>query len=485
MAAAHMGVIGLAVMGQNLALNIQEQGFQVAVYNRTTARTEDFIQGPAAGSGIRACHSLEELVAALQRPRRILLMVQAGKAVDGVLEQLAPLLEPGDILIDGGNSHFRHTERRAATLQASDLLWVGCGISGGEEGARRGPSLMPGGAAEAWPALRPVFEAIAAKVDGQPCCRWIGPGGAGHFVKMVHNGIEYGDMQLIAEAYHLLRDVLQLNVAELGEVFARWNEGPLQSFLIEITARIMAVADDDGLPLIDKILDAAGTKGTGQWTVTAALELGVPLTLIAEAVQARMLSAHIDSRRTAAQHLVSVRPARVLDRRQVMAWVHDALYAAKIVSYAQGFQLLQEASRAYDWSLDLAGIARIWRGGCIIRSRFLDDLAAAYDSDPQLDSPLPTPFFAEALLQAEQGWRQAVRLGIDQHLPLPATGAALTFFDGYRCARLPANLIQAQRDYFGAHTYERVDRPRGRFFHSDWTAQAPRNTNPTGIPGHD
>lgn len=478
MAQAAVGLIGLAVMGRNLALNIQQHGFPVAVYNRTAAKTEAFLQGPAAGTGIIACHSPEALVAALRPPRIILLMVRAGPAVDQTLAQLMPLLEPGDMLIDGGNSRYTDTERRAAVLARRGLQYVGCGISGGEEGARHGASLMPGGDKAAWPLIRPILEAVAARADGEPCCRWIGPGGSGHFVKMVHNGIEYGDMQLIGEAYHLLHSLAGLDAEELAEVFARWNEGPLNSYLIEITRDIFRVPDKDGQPLVDRILDVAGQKGTGLWTGINALELGVPLSTIAEAVFARALSVRRDERLQAAATLGPAPAPDGENKEAIIAAVHDALYAAKIVSYAQGFMLLQEAARAYDWSLDLRDIALIWRGGCIIRSVFLNDIAAAYQSGPSLASLLLTPFFAEQLRRAEPGWRKAVTLGLGRGVPLPAMAAALTFFDGYRCARLPANLLQAQRDFFGAHTYERTDRPRGEFFHTDWSQPAPGGKGP-------
>jgi len=465
---ADIGLIGLAVMGQNLALNLQDHGFEVAVYNRTTARTDQFLAGPAAGSGIRGLRSLEELAAALKPPRILLLMVQAGKAVDDLIEQLTPLLAAGDILIDGGNSHYRDTDRRGADLARKGLRYLGLGISGGEEGARNGPSLMPGGDPSAWPAVRGIFEAVAAKAGGNPCCRWMGEGGAGHFVKMVHNGIEYGDMQLIAEAYQLLGDGLGLSAADLAATFGRWNEGVLDSYLIEITSRIFAVRDDDGQPLVDKILDVAGQKGTGNWAVVSAIEMGVPLTLISAAVSARALSALRDERLAAGERLGRNRKPFDGDRRQALQAVHDGLYAAKIVSYAQGFMLLQGAAEKYRWSLSGGDVALTWRNGCIIRSTFLEDIARAYEKHPGLKNLMLDDFFVQALHRAERGWRQAVAMGADLGIPLPAFSAALAFFDGLRCERLPANLLQAQRDYFGSHTYERVDRPRGVFFHTDW-----------------
>ncbi len=463
-----IGLIGLAVMGQNLALNIADQGFSIAVYNRTASKTKDFLEGPAADSGIIGTSSLTELVDALKPPRKVLLMVKAGKAVDALLDQLTPLLSPGDIVIDGGNSHFEDTARRCTHLKKMGLRFVGCGISGGEEGARRGPALMPGGDRSAWPELQPIFEAIAAQVMGEPCCRWMGDGGAGHYVKMVHNGIEYGDMQLIAEAYQLLHDGLGLPATELQTIFQNWNRGPLDSYLIEITGQILGVTDQDGQPLLDKILDAAGQKGTGNWTVASALELGVPLTLIAAAVFARALSARHQERQIAAAELGASGQPIEAERQNVVAAVHDALYAAKIISYAQGFMLLRAASEANNWDLSYRDIALTWRGGCIIRSAFLNDIAVAFDRQPKLANLLLDNFFRNALSQSEAHWRQTIHLGSRHAIPLPAMSAGLAFYDGYRCPRLPANLLQAQRDLFGAHRYERLDAPRGTFFHSDW-----------------
>jgi 6-phosphogluconate dehydrogenase len=465
---ADIGLIGLGVMGRNLLLNIHDHGFKAVVFNRTASRTEEFLTGPAAGTGIRGATTLEELVSALGTPRILLLMVKAGRAVDELVEQLIPLLDAGDIIIDGGNSHYRDTDRRASHLAAQGLRYLGLGVSGGEEGARHGPSLMPGGHPEAWPVVRPIFEAVAARVDGQPCCRWMGESGAGHFVKMVHNGIEYGDMQLIAEAYHLLRDGLGLGAVEVAETFDRWNEGRLSSYLIEITGRILAVRDDDGRPLVEKILDAAGQKGTGSWSVAAALELGVPLTLIGEAVFARILSANREERLEAARRLGDYPKTFGGDRRRAISALGDALYAARIISYAQGFMLLRTAAETYRWSLNFADIARVWRGGCIIRSILLEDIVRAFEKAPPPDSLLFDDFFVGALQQAETGWRRTVAMGIELGLPLPAFSAALAFYDGYRCEQLPANLVQAQRDYFGAHEFERRDRPRGTWFHSDW-----------------
>jgi 6-phosphogluconate dehydrogenase len=463
-----IGLIGLAVMGQNLALNINDHGYRVAVYNRTASKTAAFLKGPAADSSIIGTSSLTELVDALKPPRKVLLMVKAGAAVDALLEQLTPLLSAEDIVIDGGNSHYEDTARRCSQLGKQGLRVVGCGISGGEDGARHGPALMPGGDRSAWPELQPIFEAIAARVKGEPCCRWMGAGGAGHYVKMVHNGIEYGDMQLIAEAYQLLHAGLGLSATQLQTIFQKWNRGPLDSYLIEITGHILGVRDKDGQPLLDKILDAAGQKGTGNWTVISALELGVPLTLIAAAVFARALSARHQERQVAAQQLgASVQPIEAAEQ-DVIAAVHDALYAAKIISYAQGFMLLRAAAETFDWDLDYRDIALTWRGGCIIRSAFLDDIARAYDQQPTLANLLLDDFFSGALSRSETPWRQTISLGSRHAIPLPAMAAGLAFYDGYRCPRLPANLLQAQRDLFGAHQYERLDAPRGTFFHSDW-----------------
>ncbi len=469
---ADIGLVGLAVMGQNLALNLADHGFRVVVYNRTTERMRKFLAGEGGAAGILGAERLEELVARLERPRRILLMVRAGEAVDAVIGQLLPLLAPDDILIDGGNSHFRDTERRVRELAEAGIRFVGCGISGGEEGARHGPSLMPGGDESAWPEIRPILQEIAARVEGVPCCHWMGRGGAGHYVKMVHNGIEYGDMQLIAEAWHLQREGLGLTVPETAAVFERWNRGVLESYLVEITARILAFRDTDGKPLVEKILDRAGQKGTGAWTAISALELGVPVSLIAEAVFARALSARKEERLRA--ETIYGRPDVPFEgeRAAVLDDLEQALYAAKLVSYAQGFMLLREASREYGWDLAFGDIALVWRGGCIIRSRFLNDINAAYDRDPGLENLLLDPFFVQALRRAEKGWRASCALGVRLGIPLPATASALAFFDGYRRGWLPASLIQAQRDYFGAHTYQRVDRDPSERFHTDWQAGA-------------
>jgi len=467
---ADIGLIGLAVMGQNLALNIADHGHQVAVFNRTTAKVDAFLEGPAKDFSIIGTHSLEALVAAIKPPRRILLMVKAGAPVDQTIDALIPLLQPGDIIIDGGNSHYPDSTRRTRALAEKGILFLGTGISGGEEGARHGPSVMPGGNPEAWPRVSGILQDIAAKVDGEPCCRWVGEEGAGHYVKMVHNGIEYGDMQLIAEAYQFMRRGLGMTVDEIQVVFAEWNRGVLDSYLIEITADILRRRDSDGEPLVDKILDSAGQKGTGKWTSMDALDLGQPLTLITEAVFARYLSALKDERMAASARLPAAATADDADRDTALAALHDALYAAKIVSYAQGFMLMRAAAEHYGWQLAYGDIALMWRGGCIIRSRFLNDIHDAYGDDPQLTNLLLAPFFTAAVGQALAGWRATVATAVRGGIPVPAMGAALAFYDSYRSERLPADLIQAQRDYFGAHTYERVDAPRGELFHTDWTS---------------
>jgi 6-phosphogluconate dehydrogenase len=475
-ARADIGLIGLAVMGQNLVLNMADHGFDVAVFNRTTAKVDEFLAGPAAGTSVTGAHSLEELVSALEAPRRVMLMVKAGDAVDSTIAQLLPLLEPGDVVIDGGNSNFEDSIRRTRELEARGLLFIGTGISGGEEGARHGPSIMPGGSAAAWPLVRDIFQSIAAKVDdGVPCCDWVGADGAGHYVKMVHNGIEYGDMQVIAEAYALMR-ATGLTYEELHATFAAWNEGKLDSYLIEISRDIMAFRDEDGEPLVERILDTAGQKGTGKWTAISSLDLGQPVTLVAEAVYARMLSALKDERVAAAKLLVSDRlppPDVSVDD------VRDALYAAKIVSYAQGFMLFRAAAAEYGWQLDHGSIALMWRNGCIIRSAFLGRIRGAFDRDPGLPNLLLDDYFRSELAAAEPGWRRAVAAAVRSGVPVPAYSSALAFYDGYRSERLPANLIQAQRDYFGAHTYERTDRARGQFFHTNWTGHGGEVTSGT------
>ncbi len=474
---ADIALIGLAVMGQNLVLNMSDHGYQVAVYNRSGSVTDEFLAGPAAGRAITGHHDYASLVATLKRPRRVMLMVKAGAPVDSVIADLLPHLEPGDIIIDGGNSHFTDTRRRSEELRAAGLRFIGAGVSGGEEGARHGPSIMPGGDPEAWPHVQRIFQDIAAKVDGIPCCDWVGSDGAGHYVKMVHNGIEYGDMQLISEVYAVMSGVLGMQPAEMAEVFARWDQGKLDSYLIEITAEILAHKDEDGAPLVDKILDVAGQKGTGKWTSTDALDRGVPLTLISEAVFARYLSAHKDERVEAAKVLAGPKGASGADERSLLNDLEDALYAAKIISYAQGYMLLQTAAAELGWDLDYGGIAQLWRGGCIIRSRFLGDIKAAYDADKGLQNLLLAPFFAGEIASAQAGWRRALAKAIEFGVPTPALSSGLSFYDGYRQERLPANLLQAQRDYFGAHTYERVDKPRGEFFHTDWTGQGGKATS--------
>jgi 6-phosphogluconate dehydrogenase len=468
-----IGLIGLAVMGQNLVLNMTDHGFKVAVFNRTLSVVDDFVRGAGAGRPIVGAHSIEELVAALKRPRRIMLMVKAGQPVDDFINLLLPHLEAGDIIIDGGNSNYQDTMRRTAFLEAKGLLYIGTGVSGGEEGARHGPSIMPGGSPAAWPHVKPIFQAIAAKVpegdpNGAPCCDWVGENGAGHFVKMVHNGIEYGDMQLIAEAYHLMKAGLGLSYDQMHQVFAQWNEGKLNSYLIQITRDIMAFRDADGAPLLEKILDSAGQKGTGKWTAIAALDMGIPLTLITEAVLARFLSA-LKEERTAASAILRG-PAEAAQTSSVsIGDLHDALYAAKIVSYTQGYMLMRAAAREYGWHLNYGGIALMWRGGCIIRSVFLGRIKEAFDLNPALENLLLDQYFCDEVGAAQPAWRHVVAYAAQSGIPVPAMASALAFYDGYRQGWLPANLIQAQRDYFGAHTYERVDRPRGQTFHTDWT----------------
>lgn len=466
---ADIGLIGLAVMGQNLVLNMHDHGFKVAVYNRTSTRTDAFLNGPAQQTEIIGTYSLTELVSQLARPRKVMLMVKAGAVVDHIIEELIPLLEPGDIIIDGGNSLYADSARREESLSALGILFVGTGISGGEEGARHGPSMMPGGNHQAWESLKPIFHAISAQVDGRPCCDWVGAGGAGHYVKMVHNGIEYGDMQLICEAYHLLREGLGLSADDVYAIFDSWNQGVLNSYLVEITAHILAYKDADGQPLIDHILDAAGQKGTGKWTGISALEMGIPLTLIVESVFSRCLSALKDQRVAAAKHLPKRFESFAGDIRHAIEDIHAALFASKIISYAQGFALMQAASEEHQWQLNFGEIALMWRGGCIIRSQFLNDISQAFSEDAALANLMLADYFARALSEADNGWRRAIITGIHLNIPTPAFSSALAYYDGYRSARLPANLLQAQRDYFGAHTYERIDKPRGQFFHTDWT----------------
>jgi 6-phosphogluconate dehydrogenase len=476
---ADIGLIGLAVMGQNLVLNMNDHGYKVAVHNRTSATTDEFLAGPAKGTKVIGAHTLEELVNSLNSPRIVMLMVKAGEVVDQYIDKLVPLLSAGDIIVDGGNSLFTDTNRRTATLKEKGIRFIGTGVSGGEEGARHGPSIMPGGNKEAWPYVRPIFQAISAKVDGDPCCEWVGDNGAGHYVKMVHNGIEYGDMQIICEGYQLLSEGLGLSADEMHVIFDEWNKGELSSYLIEITAAILAYKDEDGSPLLNKILDTAGQKGTGKWTGINALDLGIPLTLIGEAVFARCLSAQKDERIKAAEFLARPKKAFTGDKQAIINAIRNALYAAKIISYAQGFRLLREASTEYGFDLNYGEIALMWRGGCIIRSGFLNDIKQAYQTNPDLENLLLSDFFIDAMRQAEDGWRKAIILGIEMGIPTPAFSSALAYFDGYRTERLPANLLQAQRDYFGAHTYERTDRPRGEFFHTDWTGHGGKTASST------
>ena len=464
------GLIGLAVMGENLALNVASRGYSVAVFNRTTSKVDDFIHGPAAGKDFVGCHSVQELVAALARPRKVMLMVKAGAAVDEFIEQIIPLLDPGDVIIDGGNTHFSETERRTQYVESKGLLYIGTGVSGGEEGALKGPSMMPGGSEKAWPLVKPIFQAIAAKVGPQgdiPCCEWVGPRGAGHYVKMVHNGIEYGDMQLICEAYWMLKNALGLNNQQLYDVFARWYEGELNSYLIEITRDIFSVKDDlaDGF-LVDKILDTAGAKGTGKWMSQLALDLGVPSTLVTEAVYARCLSARKDARVRASKLLAGPSGTYRGDREEFVEQIRQALYASKICSYAQGFVQMRAAAEEHQWPLQFGPIALLWRGGCIIRAVFVERIKEAFDADPRLENLLLAPYFQAAVAKAQPAWRNVVSTAVNLGIPMPAFATALAYYDGYRSERLPANLLQAQRDYFGAHTYNRVDRPG--VFHSDW-----------------
>ena len=467
---ADIGLIGLAVMGQNLALNISDHGFRVAVFNRTTSKVARFIENEAKDSDIIGTFTPEEFVKSIKRPRKIILMIQAGDAVDKSIAQLAPLLDEGDIIIDGGNSNFNDSIRRTQEVEALGKLFIGAGISGGEEGARYGPSIMPGGSVAAWESVKPILQAVAAKVpDGTPCCDWVGEDGAGHFVKMVHNGIEYGDMQLICEAYHLMSQVLGMNELEISAVFSGWNKSILESFLIEITAKILAHLDEDGAPLLRKIVDVASQKGTGKWTAITALQEGTPLTLIGEAVFARCLSAIKEQRVAASKVLPGPRAEFTGDRAQFINDLEQAVYAVKIISYTQGYMLMQDAARTYGWNLNYGGVALMWREGCIIRSAFLSKIQEAYATNPALANLLLDDYFSEAVIKAQAAWRGTVATGIAHGIPLPIMSGALAFYDGYRSANLPANLLQAQRDYFGAHTYERVDRPRGEYFHTNWT----------------
>lgn len=465
-----IGLIGLAVMGENLAMNMESKGYSVSVFNRTVEKVDQFINGRAAGLNFTGCHSLQEFVDSLEKPRKIFLMVKAGSSVDSMIDQLLPLLEDGDIIIDGGNSHFPDTIRRTEYVEAAGKLYVGTGVSGGEEGALKGPSMMPGGSPEAWPYVKPIFQDICAKVeDGTPCCDWVGENGAGHFVKMVHNGIEYGDIQLICEAYQLMRDVLKMSNEQMHEVFRAWNETELDSYLIEITRDILAYKNEEGEEVLDKILDTAGQKGTGKWTATAALDEGIPLTLIGEAVFARCLSAMKEERTAAAKAYGRTIPAYEGNAEVFVENIRKALYASKIISYAQGYTLMRSAAQTYGWNLNYGGIALMWRGGCIIRSVFLGRIKEAYENNPELSNLLLDPYFKSVVEELVPAWREVAATAIRYGVAVPAMTSALSYFDGYTTQRSAANLLQAQRDYFGAHTYERVDRPRGQFFHTNWT----------------
>ena len=469
---ADIGLVGLAVMGENLVLNMESHGFTVSVYNRTVNKVNGFINGRGKGKNIIGTQTIEELVNSLKSPRKIMLMVKAGKPVDDFIELLIPHLDKGDIIIDGGNSHFPDTTRRTKYLEEKGYLYIGTGVSGGEEGALKGPSIMPGGSIEAWKSVKPIFQSIAAKVeDGTPCCDWVGENGAGHFVKMVHNGIEYGDMQLITEAYLIMRDLLGMSADEMHKVFEEWNKGELDSYLIEITRDILAFRDEDGKPLVDKILDTAGQKGTGKWTGIASLDLGVPLTLIGEAVYGRCLSAMKDERVEASKILNGPKPKFEGDKKLFIEDIRKALFASKLVSYAQGYVLMRYAAKEFGWNLNNGGIALMWRGGCIIRSAFLGKIKEAFDKNPDLNNLLLDPFFKEKIESSQDSWRRVISASVMNGIWIPALSTALNYFDGFRNGRLPANLLQAQRDYFGAHTYERTDKPRGEFFHTNWTGR--------------
>jgi 6-phosphogluconate dehydrogenase len=471
---ADIGLVGLAVMGQNLVLNMNDHGFKVAVFNRTVSKVDDFLKNGAKGTHVIGTHSVDELVNTLIKPRRVMLMIQAGKPVDEYIDLLLKYLEPGDIIIDGGNSNYNDTIRRTAYVESKGLFYIGTGVSGGEEGARHGPSIMPGGSLAAWPLIKPIFQAIAAKVrrpDGgeDACCDWVGENGAGHYVKMVHNGIEYGDMQLICEAYQLMYEGLNLSPVQMQDALEEWNKGKLESYLIEITGDILGFMDQDGAPLVEKILDVAEQKGTGKWTGISALDMGVPLTMVVEAVFSRALSSMKDERSAAAKVLSGLHPRIKDDQMTFLNDLEKAVYASKIISYTQGYMLFRAAAKEYGWNLNYGGIALMWRGGCIIRSAFLGKIKEAYDANPALENLLLSPYFTEQVVSAQPGWRRVVAKAIKAGIPIPAMSSALAFFDGYRHERLPANLLQAQRDYFGAHTYQRVDKPRGEYFHTNWT----------------
>ncbi|MEA3351028.1 MAG: decarboxylating NADP(+)-dependent phosphogluconate dehydrogenase [Chloroflexota bacterium] len=470
MSKCDFGLIGLAVMGQNLVLNMNDHGFKVAVYNRTVSKVDDFINGNAKGTEVVGTHSIEELVSVLKRPRRVMMLIKAGPPVDAVIDKLIPHLEAGDIIIDGGNSNYNDTIRRTEYVESKGFLYIGTGVSGGEEGARFGPSIMPGGSPGAWPHVKEIFQAVSAKVDGgTPCCDWVGENGAGHYVKMTHNGIEYGDMQLICEAYDLMKNLLGMSNQEVHTVFTQWNQGKLDSYLIEITGDILGYQDESDEYVVDKILDTAGQKGTGKWTAISSLEMGIPLTLINEAVLARFLSALKADRVEASQVLTGPRVGFDGDKQAFITDIHDALYASKIMSYTQGYMLMRAAAVEYDWNLNYGGIALMWRGGCIIRSAFLGKIKAAFEKEADLTNLLLDDYFKNEIDAAQSGWRRVIAAAVEAGVPVPAMSSALTFYDGYRRERLPANLLQALRDYFGAHTYERTDKPRGEFFHTNWT----------------
>ena len=470
---AEIGLIGLAVMGENLVMNMESKGFTIAVYNRSTEKVDNFINGRAKGKKIIGCRSVEELVQALEKPRKVMMMIRAGQAVDDMISQLLPLLEPGDVIIDGGNSYFKDTIRRTAEVTEKGLLYVGTGVSGGEEGALNGPCLMPGGNKEAWKLLQPIFTAISAKVEGDiPCCEWIGENGAGHFVKMVHNGIEYGDMQLICEAYQMMRDGMGMSSAQMHKVFEAWNHSELDSYLMEITADIMGHQDENGETTVEKILDVAGQKGTGKWTCIAALDEKVPLTLINEAVASRCISDMKEERVQAGKSYERSNKMIADVKEEFIEDIRKALYASKIISYAQGYSLMRSAAKEYDWDLKFGNIALIWRGGCIIRSAFLGKIKEAFDRDPNLSNLILDPYFKSVIEDCLPSWRKVVATATEYGIPMPAMNAALSWFDSYTCANLPANLLQAQRDYFGAHMYERIDRPRGEMYHTNWTGNS-------------
>ena len=466
-----IGMIGLAVMGENLVLNFESKGFRVSAYDIRSDAVSHFEKGRANGKNIFCATSLQELVSSLSKPRKVMMMIRAGNPVDQVIESLLPLLEKGDVIIDGGNSHYPDTLRRMLQVEREGLYFIGTGVSGGEEGALNGPSIMPGGSVKAWPIVKPILQAISAKVEGVACCDWVGSGGAGHFVKMVHNGIEYGDIQIISESYHLMRDLLQLKAKELHQVYASWNETELNSYLIEITAEIFSYTDKDGSPLIDKIQDTAGQKGTGKWTASTALDEGVPLTLIAESVFARFLSSMKDERVLAANTFKKEKPHFKGNKMDFLEDIRKALYASKIISYAQGYDLMRSAALNYQWDLNYGGIALMWRGGCIIRSSFLGKIKEAYELNPNLGNLLLDPYFKEKIESLLPSLRRVISIGVLNGIPLPSMSAAMSYFDGYTTERLPANLLQAQRDFFGAHTYERIDEPRGKFFHTNWTGK--------------